>query len=354
MAEVSMSSIHRLINTAARTVTSSRIGLLLIAALLLGSVLSKHAGTATASASAANATIAAKWHKIYTFESDANGFNTKTYFYDTGREVVAFDTQFTPELAQQSISYLRTKTANPISYVVVTHPNPDKFNGMSVFQKQGAKVIASRATVAALPGVHEYKKYYFVQIARMFTEETYPKLGSVDIVFDQQYTLTLRGGATVALQTLAQPGVSSTQTIASIPALRALLVGDLIHHRAHAWLEGGIVNGQATPKIAQWQANLKALKAQFAHQPGTVVYGGRGKAAKLAKAVDEQIAYLHKADAIVTRYIERLGDRKSELQGSEAGKHYELLQQEFEAAFPSYEFGYMIKFGVYGLVNSKL
>src|SRR5262245_36344102 len=67
--------------------------------------------------------------KMYAYESDGNGFNTKNFFYDNGEEVVVFDTQFTPDLAEKSIAFLRTKTANPITYVVVTHPNPDKFNG---------------------------------------------------------------------------------------------------------------------------------------------------------------------------------------------------------------------------------
>ncbi|MGH2615900.1 MAG: hypothetical protein ACRDJC_11715, partial [Thermomicrobiales bacterium] len=39
---------------------------------------------------------------LYTFDSGAEGFFTKTYFYDTGSEVVAFDAQFTPELAQRA------------------------------------------------------------------------------------------------------------------------------------------------------------------------------------------------------------------------------------------------------------
>jgi glyoxylase-like metal-dependent hydrolase (beta-lactamase superfamily II) len=114
--------------------------------------------------------------QVHVFESDANGFNTKTFFYDNGSEVVALDTQFTPALAEQALIFLRTKTQNPISYVVVTHPNPDKFNGISIFSKEGAKVIASEATSKAMTEVHAYKKYYFVNIAKMFSDASYPNL----------------------------------------------------------------------------------------------------------------------------------------------------------------------------------
>jgi glyoxylase-like metal-dependent hydrolase (beta-lactamase superfamily II) len=291
---------------------------------------------------------------LYSFESDANGFNTKNFFLDTGREVVVFDAQFTPQIAQKSLEFIRSKTGNPIKYVILTHPNPDKFNGAGVFQKLGAKVIASKATAAAIPGVHAYKKSFFVDTAKMFANETYPAQASVDITFQGHFDLKLEGGMTVNLIELGQPGVSSTQTIASIPALNAVIVGDLIHHGVHAWLEGGIVNGWATPTISGWIADLGELGTLFKAQPKTVVYGGRGESANLEVAIHEQIAYLNKADQIVTRYVLGLGARKAELSGADAGKHYEAITKLFEAAFPGYGLSYMIQFGVYGLVNSKL
>src|SRR5688572_4643558 len=79
---------------------------------------------------------------IHVFESDANGFNTKTVFIDNGEEVVAIDAQFTPELARKSLEFLRTKTSSPVTHLVITHPNPDKFNGASVFKDEGAEIIA--------------------------------------------------------------------------------------------------------------------------------------------------------------------------------------------------------------------
>ncbi len=71
--------------------------------------------------------------RIYVFESDANGFNTKTIFYDNGTEVIAVDAQFTEDLAEKAISFFSERTQNLITYLLVSHPNPDKFNGISVF-----------------------------------------------------------------------------------------------------------------------------------------------------------------------------------------------------------------------------
>lgn len=292
--------------------------------------------------------------KLYTYESDGNGFNTKSFFYDNGQEVIAFDTQFTPELAEKSIAFLRTKTSNPITTVVVTHPNPDKFNGMSAFQRLGAKMIASRRTADSMKGVHEYKKYFFVNMAKMFTEETYPKLSQVDLTFEETYDLRLGNGEVITLRELGQPGVSGNQTVALLPSVQAVIVGDLVHHKAHAWLEGGIVNGKPTPTLQGWISDLKELQAMLKDAPEMIVYGGRGEAAKLNEAVPAQIAYLKKADTLVTSYVKNLGARKSELQGEKAGEHFQALQARFEKAFPAYGLGYMIQYGVYGLAHSKL
>jgi glyoxylase-like metal-dependent hydrolase (beta-lactamase superfamily II) len=290
---------------------------------------------------------------LYTYDSGEAGFFTKTYFYDTGSEVVAFDAQFTPELAEAAIASLREQTDNPITSVVITHPNPDKFNGAPAFQEEGAEVIASNATEAAIPGVHEYKKAGFVGMG-MFTEETYPAQATVDETFNDTHVIELSDGKTVELSELSEPGVSSTQTVAFIPELNALIVGDLVHHKLHAWLEGGIVEGQATPTLEGWTADLQQLKTIFAGDPEPTVYGGRGEAAPLSVAVAEQIAYLEQADQIVSDYVASLGERKSELSGPEAGEHYAAIQAQLEEAFPDYAFPDMIGFSVYGLVNSKL
>ena len=177
---------------------------------------------------------------------------------------------------------------------------------------------------------------------------------SVDETFTDTRTIELSDGKTVELSELGEPGVSSTQTVAFIPELNALMVGDLVHHKLHAWLEGGIVNGQATPTIEGWIADLQELETTFAGDPEPTVYGGRGEPAALSVAVADQIAYLQKADQIVTAYVAGLGDKTSELSSDQAGEHYAAIQAELEQAFPDYAFPDMISFSVYGLVNSKL
>ena len=285
------------------------------------------------------------------FESGPEGFNTNTVWYDTGREVVAFDAQFTPEAARAAIAAIRAHTASPIRYLVITHPNPDKFNGAAEFRAAGAQVVASRATAAAIPGVHAYKKAFFIG-AGMFTEATYPAQATVDVTFDDELSLPLSGGAQVLLKRLSGPGVSSTQTVALIPAERAVVVGDLVHPSVHAWLEGGIVDGHPAPDLAAWKRALAELVALGTAHGIDTVHAGRGAPAPLAASAAEQARYLDGARAVVSAYLSELGPRVSELNGPQAGAHHKELARRMAEAYPTYEHAYLIEYGVYGLAGA--
>ncbi len=285
---------------------------------------------------------------IYVYESDANGFHTKTTFYDDGKEVVAFDAQFTEALAEQAISFLKSKTKSPIKYLVVTHPNPDKFNGIPAFQKIGAQVVMSDVSSQHLEGVHAYKKYYFVNMAKMFTEETYPALPKADILFSKKHQLKLANGGKVDLLELEQSGISTNQTVAYIKSVNALIVGDLVHHKAHAWLEGPIVNGKSAFSNEKWMAVLQRLEKEFPAK--TTVYGGRGEAVALKVAAAAQVLYLQKATQLAQNYLNAL--EGSSLADKKSKVDYAALQAVFEKEFPDYKLGYMIAYGAYGMVAS--
>lgn len=283
-------------------------------------------------------------------QSDQNGFDTRTYWYDDGREVTVFDTQFVPQLTEAMVAAIRKQSANPITRVVVTHPNPDKFNGLSVLHGLGAVSIASEATAGAIAGVDSYKRYFWVKIAKAFTDETYPKVEPIKQTFSGRQVITLKSGETITLTELKNAGVSSTQTVARIDATGDLIVGDLVHHNAHAWLEGGIVGGKPNPNLNSWIAALDELRGLG----GKTVRGGRGDDSPVEEAVSQQQTYLRGMDQIVTDYVAKLGPAKAELDDpAKAQAHYNKIQERAVERFPNMRLAYLVGYGVYGLVNAK-
>lgn len=286
---------------------------------------------------------------VHRFTSGAEGFDTTTYWVDTGKEVVIFDAQFTPALAQAKLEAIQEVTDSPIRYVVVTHPNPDKFNGASIFQEAGAQLVASEATAEAMPGVHAYKKAYFVG-AGMFTEESYPTLPTVDVTFTDELKLDLEADLEITLVRLQHPGVSSTQTVAVLPN-QQLIVGDLVAGQVHAWLEGGIVGGAPTPTLDGWKQALDEVRALGGDD--ATVYPGRGEEGPVSERIPAQQDYLLRMRQVVYDYLITLESPTEALTGADAGSHYAALTAQAEAAFPDYGLSYLITYGVYGLALSE-
>jgi glyoxylase-like metal-dependent hydrolase (beta-lactamase superfamily II) len=306
----------------------------------------------TSACTTATAKLSLYKGRVIEFKSGLEGFDTRTFFYEGEHEVVAFDSQFTPELAKQSIAHLRTLTDKPISWLVITHPNPDKFNGASVFKDEGAKILSSKQTANAIPEVHTYKEYFFVEIAKMFKKSEYPQPVQVDLTFTEKMDLVLQGGERIELRELSNPGVSSTQSVAYIQSLKGLIVGDLVHNKAHAWLEGGIIAGKPVATIEGWISDLKELESLYSKE--TIVYGGRGVSGDLESSVKSQIEYLVRSTQIIDTYLKKIGLKSADFNGPNAGVLYKDLASIFQSQFPNYELPYMIEYGAYGLVQHEL
>ncbi|MFD2273450.1 hypothetical protein ACFS07_26800 [Undibacterium arcticum] len=93
---------------------------------------------------------------VYT--SDQKGFDTHTFWYDDGKEVTLIDTQFVPQLTEAMVQQVKSSTASPITRVIVTHANPDKYNGLAYLHKLGVESITSAAVSREMPVVHAYKE----------------------------------------------------------------------------------------------------------------------------------------------------------------------------------------------------
>jgi glyoxylase-like metal-dependent hydrolase (beta-lactamase superfamily II) len=299
-------------------------------------------------------TVAAQAGKLGVFTAGEQGFDTHTFYYDDGKEVTLIDTQFVPALSEAMVKQIRSETQSPITRVIVTHPNPDKFNGLAYLHKLGVHSITSRAVAAALPEVHRYKQNFWVNTMKAFTDANYPKFENVQETFEGSRTIKLASGETLTLTELKHAGIASTQIVVRVDQSADLLVGDLVHHHAHAWLEGGLVNGKPQPALKEWIAALAELPALAAGYPNAKVYGGRGEFVPVAEAVAAEQAYLSKAGEIVDRYVVELGDKRKELnEPDSAAKHYAVLQQRFTAQFPEYRLPYMVGYSVYGLVQAR-
>lgn len=290
---------------------------------------------------------------VYT--SPAAGFDTHTFYYDDGEEVTIFDTQFVPTLTAEMVKKIKSETQSKITRVVVTHPNPDKFNGLSYLHGMGVSSISSTQVAAQMPAVHEYKKNFWVNVMGAFKESEYPVFESIQKTFDEEYVITLKSGETITLFQLKNSGVATSQVVARIDTTGDLIVGDLVHTRAHAWLEGGLENGIPKPDLVSWVNALSELPALSKGHGDAIVYGGRGEFVRVKDAVIEQMNYLTQAQKIVDQFLvaENLNEHDFS-NNNKALAYYNDLTGLFTESFPDYQAPYMIKYSIYGLVDLRM
>ncbi len=306
---------------------------------------------ATACLAFASTTVVAG--SLGVFTSGTSGFDTHTFYYDDGEEVTLIDTQFLPSLTEAMVEEIKSKTSSPITRVIVTHANPDKFNGLPYLHRLGIESMTSAAVAGEMPLVHAYKEHFWIHEAQAFEPGTYPAFENARTVFSKSSTIALKSGETLTLFELDNPGVANHQVVVRIDETGDLIVGDLVHTKAHLWLEGGLQQGKPHADLQRWSDAVGELQPLSAGKPDAKVYGGRGDFIAVADAIKEQQRYLKQAQALVTGYIAELGARRGELRdGQKKAAHYQELEKRFSAAFPDYKLPYMVGYSVYGLLNT--
>ncbi len=209
---------------------------------------------------------------IGTFTSVARTYSTASYWIEGADGVVMIDTQFLPKEGIQAIEVAEKATGKKVTTAIVLHPNPDKFNGTSVFQQRGIKVLTSTQVKALIPAVHDIRYGWF------FDEYApdYPKNAAQPDVFGSDTMDITVHGITLKLHVMAR-GASNAHVVAQYKD--NLFVGDLINPNNHAWLELGYVT--------DWLARLEEIRAL---KP-TTIYPGRGAVGGPA-LIDVQSSYL--------------------------------------------------------------
>ena len=199
--------------------------------------------------------------RIGVYTSIPWGFRTASYWIEGPEGLVIIDTQFLSSAAAETIEKAEAITGKKVALAIVLHPNPDKFNGTSVFQARGIKVVTSAQVLAKIPSVHEDRKKSFYDRYK----PDYPAEAAKPESFGEKDQEISAGGIKVKLHVLGI-GCSAAHVVAEYEG--HVFVGDLVGNGTHAWIEIG--------EIEQWQARLaeiSAMKPRFVH-PGRGATGG--------------------------------------------------------------------------------
>src|SRR5436190_16698727 len=196
------------------------------------------------------------------------------------RFIMLSDATATPAMARDLIARIRTVSAKPIKYVLLTHYHAVRVLGASAYLDEGAtEIIASQGTYELIvERGKEDMQSEMERFPRLFRDAgSIPGLTWPTLVIDGKLTVDL-GGVKVQIWHPG-PGHTRGDTIAWVEEEKVLFSGDLVEYNA------GVYTGDA--HLQEWPATLEALRALRAE----AIVPGRGEAMKGAADVNKALDY---------------------------------------------------------------
>ena len=191
--------------------------------------------------------------------------------------VMVIDAQATPLMAREVIRRIRSVTAKPIEYVVLSHYHAVRVLGASAYRAR--EIIASEAT-RGLIGERGRRDMAseIGRFPRLFRgAKSIPGLTWPTLVFKERMSLMLGRLEVHILH--PGPGHTGGDTVVWVPSQRVLFSGDLVEYQA------GIYTGDAHLEV--WPSTLARLQAL---KPRALV-PGRGPALATPAACSKAIRY---------------------------------------------------------------
>jgi glyoxylase-like metal-dependent hydrolase (beta-lactamase superfamily II) len=219
-----------------------------------------------------------------TFVSGGDTFFVTSTLILGKNDAVLVDAQMTRANAHRVVAKI-LESRRTLKAVFVTHAHPDHVFGLEIIKQvfPGAKLYASPKVIAELrtmaaAKVKQWKPSFG---ANLLDRPVYPSAYG-------QASYDLEGQRLELIQ--AEPGESAAATIVHIPALKAVIAGDLVYSGVHPWL------AEANADRRQgWLRNLEKIKAL---KPEIVVAGHRLPDRKdLPTSVDFTAGYVRDFDA---------------------------------------------------------
>lgn len=156
--------------------------------------------------------------------------SVNSWLLESATEVALIDAQLVMPEAERVVALIRA-TGKPLAWVWVTHGHPDHYAGLEAIAAAfpGVRLYGRPATVEGAPAL---LAKFQGPLQRFFPGEM--ASGPVALTPYEAPSLTL-GGVEIEIIDLVG-GEHPTTTLLKIPSLRAALIGDLVYHEVHPWL----------------------------------------------------------------------------------------------------------------------
>ena len=182
------------------------------------------------------------------FHYDFGGSNSAVLVTEAG--ILVVDTRMHPDDAELLLAEIRRISDAPIRWVINSQFHGDHYMGNSVFEREGATIIAHHDTQQVI-----LERFDYEVETRPFEQRGQNRDDIVlvlpDLLFDRKLTLDV-GGIAVELIYLGA-GQNEGDTLVHFPHARALHTGGVFHNRSWA-------NTSYTPSVDGWLSVLRTMR----------------------------------------------------------------------------------------------
>lgn len=204
--------------------------------------------------------------------------NVNAYVVSDGQGAMVIDATRNPTDGAALAALVAQRTTGPVT-VLITHGHPDHFLGLGALRAAlpDARFVVARTEIKAdIIGMATWMtaQGWLAQLPAMQPRtadhpDGFDYAGQLEVL--DAPTLTLPGGAALALTADYPATEAEHMTTAYSADANALFTGDLAYHDVHLWLGVGVTRASA----AAWQTGLDGLGATWAARRPTV-YPGHG------------------------------------------------------------------------------
>ena len=257
-----------------------------------------------------------------------SGHNNNLSFIITDAGVVVINAGASYLLAQALHAEIKSRTDQPVRFVVLENGQGHAMLGSQYWQQQGAKVIAHADTD------HEIEAYGFEVIARMRDQQRDKSMGTTltrpDITFTEKYTIEL-GGERIKLLDLG-PAHSPGDIVVWLPDRKIVIAGDIAFHQR---LLPVFEETDTAAWVDTWR-HFRALDAE-------IIIPGHGEPTILSEVEEATYGYLTFLREAVGALIEAGGTLQDSYQIDQSAYAHldtfdELSKRNAERVFRAMEF----------------